>query len=77
MSKFKKGDLVVLKSGSPDMTVVGVYEKNSSAYAESMAYEAYTQKFGECIAIYSCNWFEGNKKYEGVFPEESLETSEE
>lgn len=77
MSKFKKGDLVILKSGGPDMTIVGIFEKNSSVYAESVAYEAYTEKFGECVAVYACNWFEGNKKYESAFPEESLESSEE
>ena len=72
MAKFKKGDKVQLNTGGPEMTIVGVYEKNSQDYSVAIAYEAYQQKFGASDAFYGCNWFDKSSLKDGAFPEETL-----
>ena len=56
------------------MTVVGVFSKGSTDIGESTAFEVYTHQFGISDAFCICNWFEGNKKLQDVFPEESLDS---
>lgn len=76
MARFKLGDVVRLKSGSPAMTVVLVCSEDSEAIAEQIGYEAYQQKFGKSAAYYGTHWFVGTRKEEGAFPEEALEANE-
>lgn len=76
MAKFKLGDVVRLKSGSPAMTVVLVCSEDSESSAEQLGYEAYQQKFGKSEAYYGTNWFVDTKKEEGAFPEEALQADE-
>jgi len=56
--KFKVGDLVVLKSNGPTMTI------------EKVAVNINTQEF---VGTYRCQWFAGKKLDTGSFPEDSLE----
>lgn len=56
--KFKVGDLVVLKSGGPSMTVQDAIR---------------TLREKEFTGLYSCQWFAGKKLDNGKFPEDSLE----
>lgn len=76
MSKFKKGEVVLLNSGSCEMTIVGVYSKDDKEFDAGVAYGAYKAKFGESDAYYCCVWFVKEKKYESVFPEEALNKTE-
>jgi len=55
--KYKVGDLVVLKSSGPSMTV----EK------------AIFNSDKEFLGTYRCQWFAGKKLDTGIFPEDSLE----
>jgi len=57
--KFKVGDLVVLKSGGPSMTV---QEPINSLHDK------------EFTGQYRCQWFAGKKLDTGKFPEDALET---
>ncbi|WP_144938391.1 DUF2158 domain-containing protein [Pseudomonas alabamensis] len=54
MSDFKKGDLVMLRSGGPKMTVADIDD-----FSEK---EPVGPKDGV-----KCQWFEGNEVYERVF----------
>lgn len=58
--KFKTGDLVVLKSGGPAMTVDG--------YAWRGNYESYD--------TITCHWFDGNTKMTSEFNQESVKAAE-
>ncbi|ATG94628.1 DUF2158 domain-containing protein [Paracidovorax citrulli] len=51
MSDFKKGDVVILKSGGPDMTIVDIGDY-SPQYSESAA---------------KCQWFDGKTPREEIF----------
>lgn len=73
MAIYRIGDVVRLKSGGPDMTVTMVSCKEAQSPFESIAYQAYQHKFGPSDAYYATCWFEGTKKSEGAFPEETLE----
>ena len=55
---FQKGDLVVLKSGGPPMTIDGLP-------GESKTYAA--------TGDYGCLWFKGANKERGAFAEHVLE----
>jgi uncharacterized protein YodC (DUF2158 family) len=56
MNEIKVGDVVQLKSGGPKMTVS---QTGNTA-------------FGDTVVHAWCDWFEGNKKMDGVFPLTSL-----
>ena len=58
MSKFKHGDIVVLKSGSPKMTV------------EKIIISSITKQPN---GIIKCAWFVGNEAHYAEFNSESLE----
>ncbi|MBQ0074132.1 MAG: DUF2158 domain-containing protein [Prevotella sp.] len=73
MAQFNKGDIVNLKSGSPDMTVISIITNSSDDANIEMAYEAYKTKFGESDAFYVCKWFSNGSFKEEVFPEEAIE----
>jgi uncharacterized protein YodC (DUF2158 family) len=57
MGKFKKGDVVELKSGGPAMTIQDVGDYVSLGGTENSAH---------------CIWFVGDIKYEGYFDEDNL-----
>ncbi|MDT3608025.1 YodC family protein [Cronobacter dublinensis] len=56
--KFKIGDLVILKSGGPSMTVQKAILNLQN---------------DEFTGLYQCQWFAGKKLETGKFPEDSLE----
>lgn len=58
-NKFKKGDLVVMKSGGPPMTIDAV--------------PGDLQKYGEPHTEYRCEWFKGATSQGGSFGEHVLE----
>lgn len=58
VAKFNKGDLVVLKSGGPSMTVEKEIISPSTSFFNGS---------------YRCQWFAGKKLDSGIFPEESLD----
>jgi uncharacterized protein YodC (DUF2158 family) len=60
-SGFKIGDIVVLKSGGPKMTVSKIIEKDSVLYADDIIQETIRT-----------TWFSGAKKASGDFPPEAL-----
>lgn len=57
---FNKGDVVVLKSGGPPMTVDLVPGE--------------TDHGGDTRTTYLCRWFRGANKEQGVFSEHLLES---
>lgn len=71
MSEFKIGNVVKLKSGSPEMTVQRIMGQS-----EDMSHKLFDEgqrrrgfKNGDII----CQWFENNKPQMEVFSHESLE----
>jgi uncharacterized protein YodC (DUF2158 family) len=60
MADFKIGDTVVLKSGSPIMTVEKVRAAVDSGKIKT-------------DASISCIWFDGTKKLDSSFPPDTLE----
>lgn len=70
MSDIKRGDVVVLKSDGPDMTVrliVGEAEDTfEKMYSEATKRQGF--KDGDII----CQWFKGDEIVEKAFPKESL-----
>lgn len=60
-NKFKHGDVVVMKSGGPPMTVDKVPGDIQSAYS------------GEKYTVYRCEWFKGATSMHDVFGEHLLE----
>lgn len=59
--KFSKGDTVVLKSGSPLMTVHGYDE-----YIDPNGKSVESEEDVECV------WFDGNKKKSDIFHQDIL-----
>ena len=62
--KYKTGDVVLLKSGSPKMTV--------KMYFRSPTVRPGTGEVSEVL----CQWFAGSKQEQGSFPEDSLQLYE-
>lgn len=58
MSEFKIGDVVILKSGGPPMTVHAISDYSA------------TRGFNPGLA---CVWFDGNKRVEDVFHPNTVE----
>lgn len=56
---FNKGDVVVMKSGGPPMTV----DKVPGDVKSSGILSAYDEKYTE----YRCEWFKGATKHHGLF----------
>jgi uncharacterized protein YodC (DUF2158 family) len=56
-SKFSEGDVVVLKSGGPHMTIKGIGQYGMAAKADNAL----------------CEWFDGTKRNEYVFEFHSIE----
>lgn len=72
MTKFNKGDVVRLKSGSPDMTISAVLCEDSESPQMKMQYFAQKTAFGNSTAFYLCSWFEGEENKSYIYPEETL-----
>ena len=62
--KFKIGDVVVLKSGSPSMTITS--DKTGIDYHKGKVW------YGN----YECKWFDGDEMKEARFPQDALELDE-
>lgn len=62
--KYKTGDLVQLKSGSPNLTVEGYRMPDES--------DELNHHIDGGVYL-GCQWFDGAKLESGEFPEESLE----
>lgn len=58
MTYFKVGDVVKLKSGSPNMTIDKIYV---------------SPKTKQPMNLYKCVWFEGTKSYWKDFKSEMLD----
>jgi uncharacterized protein YodC (DUF2158 family) len=60
VQKFKIGDLVILKSGSPQMTIINdkLGEDPDSGYFFD--------------GTYRCAWFNDTNEYKEIFPQTSL-----
>ena len=68
-TKFKIGDIVVLKSGGPRMTINKLILKRNVAHTMS----GFNDDFeGE----YECKWFEGKEGKTDSFQENALELAE-
>lgn len=63
-NKFAAGDVVVMKSGGPPMTVDKTPGEKASAYPYSPLTE------------YECEWFKGASAQKGIFSEHLLEKYE-
>lgn len=61
--KFKIGDVVLLKSGSPEMTISNIKK------VKSMSGPSVFKGF------YECKWFEGNNVCKDDFHQDALEIS--
>lgn len=59
--KFKIGDVVRLKSGSPKMTIV-----NDKTMTDIKRGKVYGGK-------YECAWFDGANEIRGTFPQDGIE----
>lgn len=62
------GDVVQLKSGGPDMTVVRVLEANADPVGE-IVMKQHGLKAGDVV----CTWFDGETKEEAGFPASAVE----
>lgn len=67
--KFKMGDVVKLKSDSPNMTVAGYIEPIDIRAA---VYGTPPQDMGEGVIV-KCRWFDGKKPKYGEYHEDLLE----
>lgn len=61
-NKFNKGDVVVMKSGGPPMTIDEVPGEDTRSYPHKTRTD------------YACRWFKGASKEHGDFQEHLLET---
>lgn len=59
--KYKTGDVVLLKSGGPKMTV--------KEYTQDFTLAPGVRE----VEAVSCQWFAGSKQEQAIFPEDSLE----
>ena len=62
--KFKIGDVVVLKSGGPKMTISN--DKTGVDFSRGSVWNG----------RYDCKWFDGDAMQSGRFPQDSIELSE-
>ena len=63
--KFKIGDVVVLKSGGPSMTITN--NKTGMDLSKGKVW----------AGNYDCKWFEGETMHKGRFPQDSIELDDE
>ncbi len=71
MSTIKSGDIVVLKSGGPKMTVQRIIGSDLDVSLNQI--DDYIKLFkGNKPGDVFCQWFEGNELKQGAFPHDSL-----
>lgn len=74
MSKFKRGDLVKLKSGGPVMTVISVFTEEDKTEQTSIILKALRDNYPGCESFASCSWFDESKELkQEYFPEDTIE----
>lgn len=73
MAQFNKGEVVRLKSGSPDMTITAVLTEDAETPQLRYNYMVNQKMFGNSPALYLCSWFVGTKENSHLYPEEALE----
>lgn len=71
MPDFKKGDIVMLKSGGPKMTVQR-FIGDSSDVSAKVQDEALKIIKGNKTGDVVCQWFDGSVSKSDIFPVESL-----
>jgi len=69
---YKQGDVVVLKSGGPKMTVKKVIGQDTNKL-EEMAYTNAGYKVGDLV----CQWFIGGKLESGVFSPNTIDPEDD
>lgn len=72
---FSKGDIVKLKSGSPNMTVtrvIGMPEGNPVQLLDDVHKKNQGFKDGDVV----CQWFEKNKLQSATFHQESIQPAQ-
>ncbi|WP_203293885.1 YodC family protein [Luteirhabdus pelagi] len=62
--KFKIGDVVILKSGGPSMTITS--DKTGTDFHKGKVWNG----------RYDCKWFDGDEMKQGRFPQDALELDE-
>lgn len=67
--KFKRGDVVKLKSGSPDLTVDGYIEPVD---VEAIAYRTQPRDLGPGVMV-NVKWFDGKKALSHRYHEDLLD----
>ena len=76
MAMFKLGEIVQLRSGGPDMTVINVIEKANPG--QWRMYVMHWQQENPSVETwYQTQWFEGTILKKEVFIEEALDSDEE
>jgi uncharacterized protein YodC (DUF2158 family) len=68
---FKQGDIVMLKSGGPKMTIKR-FLGDSSEVSSKVQDEALKIIKGNKEGDVVCQWFDGNASKNDIFPAESL-----
>ncbi len=74
MEQFKVGDIVVLKSGGPRMTITRKNGQGTDTWqgkTNEQVLKIQGYKDGDLI----CVWFENNQLKEGIFPHETVQAS--
>lgn len=74
MDSYKAGDIVVLKSGGPKMTVkrlIGHGMDSWQGKTNEQVLKIQGYKDGDLI----CVWFENNQLKEGIFPHETVQAA--
>lgn len=71
MEELNKGDIVMLKSGGPKMTVQGKISELNKGLQHALV----TRK-GYNINFVICQWFDGNEKKEDYFAPETLKKAD-
>lgn len=75
MAKFKFGEVVQLRSGGPEMTVINVIEKANAGHWKM--YVMQWQQENPAVATwYQTQWFEGTTLKKDIFIEEALDSAE-
>ena len=69
MREFETGDVVRLKSGSPQMTVTRIIGREPTTYQDQLSILLEGFSKGDVV----CEWFDGKKLSKETFPASSLE----
>lgn len=76
MAKFRLGEIVQLRSGGPDMTVINVIDGENPGQWKMHVMQWKSQN-PSVKTWYQTQWFEGSNLKSDVFIEEVLESAEE